>query len=45
MSIQFGVCQWSLPGNGLYAVRMASELGLDGVQLGLGYHRTGFYME
>lgn len=45
MSIQFGVCQWSLPGNGLYAVRMAAELGLDGVQLGLGYHRTGFYME
>ncbi len=43
--MKFGVCQWSLPGNGFYAARLAAELGLDGVQLGLGSHRAGFYLE
>lgn len=39
----FGVCEWCLPAQGPLAIRMASEAGLDGIQIGdLGGAGTGF---
>ncbi len=32
--IQIGVCEWALPMTGPFAVRLAAEIGFDGLQLG-----------
>lgn len=42
MNVKFGVCDWSLPGNGIAAARMAKELGLKGLQLGFMHYERGF---
>ncbi|HWQ77745.1 MAG TPA: sugar phosphate isomerase/epimerase family protein [Anaerovoracaceae bacterium] len=39
---KFGVTQWGMPGDGLYAVRLANEAGLDGVHLELGSYAKGY---
>lgn len=44
MNIKYGITQWSLPGNGLYAIKHVAELGLDGMQLELGTYDEGYYM-
>ena len=43
--MKYGITQWSFPGNGLYAIRFASEAGYDGLQLELGYNRNGYYLK
>jgi sugar phosphate isomerase/epimerase len=41
---KFGVTQWGMPGDGLYAVRLAKEAGLDGLQIELGSYAKGYPM-
>lgn len=40
--MKLGVCQWSLPIDGPYALRMAANLGLKGIQLDIGSYDRGF---
>ncbi|MDR1623723.1 MAG: sugar phosphate isomerase/epimerase [Tannerellaceae bacterium] len=42
MNIKFGVTQWGLPGDGIYAVKLVREAGLDGLQLELGSYEKGY---
>lgn len=42
MNAKFGICDWSLPGNGLAAAKMAKELGLKGLQLGFMQYERGY---
>lgn len=39
---KFAVTQWGMPDEGLYAVKLAADAGLDGLQLGLGSYEKGF---
>ena len=39
---KFGVTQWGLPGDGIYAVKLTKEAGLDGLQIELGSYERGF---
>lgn len=39
--LKYGVCQWCIPGDGMYAARLASMAGWDGVQLDLGTYERG----
>lgn len=39
---RFAVPEWCLPGDSIFSIRMAAELGLDGVQLEAGFYETGF---
>lgn len=34
--IKLGICEWSLPGGGLYGCKIASEAGLEGIQIDIG---------
>lgn len=34
--IKYGICEWSLPWNGKFGTKFASELGFDGIELDLG---------
>lgn len=43
-SYKFGITQWGMPGEGLYAVRIAKEAGLDGLQIELGSYENGYPM-
>lgn len=42
MSIKIGICHWSLPIEGPYALKLVSELGLQGIQLDIGPYDRGF---
>jgi len=42
MNVKLGVCHWSCPIDGPYALKMASELGLEGIQLDIGSYERGF---
>lgn len=44
MKYKFGVTQWGMPGNGLYAVKLAKDAGLDGLQIELGSYEKGYPM-
>ncbi|MCY9665785.1 sugar phosphate isomerase/epimerase [Paenibacillus alginolyticus] len=39
---KLGICQWSLPVEGPYACKIASELGFEGIQLEIGSYERGF---
>lgn len=41
---KFGATQWGMPGEGLYAIRIAKDAGLDGVQIELGSYENGYPM-
>ncbi len=41
MNVKIAICQWCLPGNGMYAAKLASMAGWDGVQLDLGTYQRG----
>lgn len=41
---KFACTQWGMPGEGLYAVRIAKEAGLDGLQIELGSYENGYPM-
>ena len=32
--MKYGICEWSLPVSGTLAIRLAEEIGYDGMQLG-----------
>ncbi|SKB02616.1 sugar phosphate isomerase/epimerase family protein [Sporosarcina newyorkensis] len=40
--MKLGVCQWSLPVDGPYAIKTIADLGLKGIQLDIGSHDRGF---
>jgi len=40
--IKIGICQWSFPIEGPYACRVASELGIEGIELDLGDYERNF---
>lgn len=42
--VQFGICQWALPGKGIYAIKQVAQLGFDGMQLEVGQYDDGYYM-
>ena len=44
MDVKLGITQWSLPGNGMCAVRIVGEAGLDGLQIELGSYQFGYPM-
>ncbi|MGI5849813.1 MAG: sugar phosphate isomerase/epimerase family protein [Christensenellales bacterium] len=44
MDVKLGVTQWSLPGNGMCAVRIVADAGLDGLQIELGSYELGYPM-
>ncbi|MDT8296897.1 MAG: sugar phosphate isomerase/epimerase family protein [Spirochaetaceae bacterium] len=39
---KLGICEWSLPVEGPYACRLASEIGFEGIQLDVGPYEKGF---
>lgn len=41
---KFACTQWGMPGEGLYAVPIAKEAGLDGLQIELGSYEQGYPM-
>ena len=41
MGLKYGICQWCMPGDGMYAPKLAAEAGWDGVQLDLGTYERG----
>ena len=41
MALKYGICQWCMPGDGMYAPKLAAEAGWDGVQLDLGTYERG----
>ncbi len=41
-NVKIGICEWALPGGGLYGAKIASELGLDGIELELGSYERDF---
>ena len=44
MDVKLGITQWSLPGNGMCAVRIVADAGLDGLQIELGSYELGYPM-
>lgn len=44
MNVKIAICQWCLPGNGMYAAKLASMAGWDGVQIDLGTYNRGMEM-
>lgn len=41
MDLKYGICQWCMPGDGMYAPKLAAQAGWDGVQLDLGTYERG----
>ncbi|MBQ9063422.1 MAG: sugar phosphate isomerase/epimerase [Eubacterium sp.] len=39
---KLAVPEWCLPGDSIFSIRLASELGLDGLQIEAGFPNTGF---
>lgn len=44
MGIKIGICHWSLPMEGPYGIKLAAELGLQGIQLDVGSYERGFLL-
>lgn len=44
MNIKFGACEWALPGNGVASLKLAKEVGLEGLQLGFLTYERGFML-
>ncbi len=44
MNIKYGACEWALPGNGVASLKLASEVGLQGLQLGFITYERGFLL-
>lgn len=42
--LKIGICQWALPMEGPYGCKLASELGLEGIQLDIGTNKRGFLL-
>jgi len=42
--LKIGICQWALPMEGSYGSKLASELGLEGIQLDIGTNKRGFLL-
>jgi len=42
--LKIGICQWALPMEGPYGSKLASELGLEGIQLDIGTNKRGFLL-
>jgi len=42
--LKIGICQWALPMEGPYGCKLASELGLEGIQLDIGTNQRGFLL-
>ena len=42
MGIKFGVCEYALPGAGLFAPRITHDLGLDGMTIEMGNGQRGY---
>ena len=40
--IKLGACDWGLPGGGIYAVRIASEVGIEALSLKLGLYQNDY---
>ncbi len=41
-NIKIGVCDWALPGNGLYGVQIAAGAGLDALSLKIGLYENDY---
>lgn len=41
-SIKIGICDWALPGAGLYAARIAAEFGLQALSLKIGLYENNY---
>lgn len=41
-NIKLGVCDWGLPGAGLYAIKIAHDLGLDALSLRMGLYENDY---
>lgn len=39
---QFAVPEWCLPGDSIFSIKLAAELGMDGLQIEAGFYETGF---
>jgi len=44
MGVKYGATQWCFPGNGVFAIKNAAKVGLQGLQLELGCGANGYYM-
>jgi sugar phosphate isomerase/epimerase len=44
MDNKIGICHWSLPMEGPYGCKLASDIGLDGIQLDIGHSSRGFLL-
>lgn len=44
MEVRFGACEWALPGNGVASLKLAKEVGLEGLQLGFITYERGFLL-
>lgn len=44
MAIKLGVCHWSLPIEGPYALKLVADVGLEGIQLDIGSYDRGFQL-
>lgn len=42
--VKYGITQWALPGEGIYAIKHIAELGFDGMQIETGGYDKGYYM-
>lgn len=40
--IKLGICDWGLPGSGIYATQLASEYGLDALSLKIGLYENDY---
>lgn len=41
-NVKLGVCDWGLPGAGLYAIKIAHDLGLDAISLRMGLYENDY---
>lgn len=42
--LKIGICQWALSMEGPYGCKLASELGIEGIQLDIGINQRGFLL-
>lgn len=40
--IKIGICEWAMPGGGRYGCKIASQVGLEGIELDLGDYERNF---
>ncbi|MGI6168379.1 MAG: TIM barrel protein [Christensenellales bacterium] len=44
LDVKFGACEWALPGNGIGSLKLAKEVGLEGLQLPFVSYERGFML-